>query len=434
MKTFAEVIDYLYDRLPMFTRDGAKAIRPDLKRTLLFCAALGDPHKRFATIHVAGTNGKGSSSHMLASILASAGYRTGLYTSPHLIDFRERIRIDGEMITQNQVVEFVNRHRELIEELKPSFFEVTVCMAFDYFAREQVDMAVIEVGLGGRLDSTNIIVPEVSLITNIGLDHMDLLGSTITQIAAEKAGIIKPAVPVVISERQEETTEVFGRIAAELDSPIYFAEDAYQVTKAKRIPQGLRISTRHSANNLSKEWTLDLTGMYQRRNLLGVLMVIDQMRDKGYKINDAQINKGLAQVLDHTGLLGRWQTIETDPWTICDTGHNEDGIRSVLQNLESLVFNRLHVVIGAMKDKDLAHILSLLPKKARYYFAAPKMPRAIPAEELLVMAHGLGLRGEAYSSVVTAHQIAKESYLPGDLIFVGGSTFVVAEVLINRSL
>lgn len=433
MKTFAEVIEYLYDRLPMFTRDGAKAIRPDLERTLLFCAALGDPHKEFATIHVAGTNGKGSSSHMLASVLTSAGYRTGLYTSPHLIDFRERIRIDGKMITQNQVVQFVNRHLELIEELKPSFFEVTVCMAFDYFARSQVDVAVIEVGLGGRLDSTNIIVPEVSLITNIGLDHMDLLGDTIAQIAVEKAGIIKPTVPVVISERQKETTEVFRRLAAESDSPIYFADDSYQITSAERVSEGLRIGTRYRADKLSKEWGLDLTGMYQSKNLLGVLTVIDRLKAKGYKINDAQIGRGLGHVLDHTGLLGRWQTIEKDPWTICDTGHNEDGIRSVLQNLEGLVFNRLHFVIGAMKDKDLAHIFPLLPKNARYYFAAPKMPRAIPSEELLVMAYGWGLHGDAYPSVVTALQSAQKSYLPGDLIFVGGSTFVVAEVLANRS-
>lgn len=434
MKTFAQVIAYLYERLPMFTREGAKAIRPDLERTLLFCEALGNPHKRFQSIHVAGTNGKGSSSHMLASVLASSGYRTGLYTSPHLIDFRERIRIDGQMITQDYVVSFVTTHKALIEQLKPSFFEVTVCMAFDYFANQNVDIAVIEVGLGGRLDSTNIIIPEVSLITNIGLDHMDLLGTTLSQIAWEKAGIMKKDRPVVISERQPGVEKVFEQAAAEKGSPIHFAEDVFQINRYERGPYGLQVEVKEMKSQKLAEWDLDLNGLYQQKNLLGVLTVLRLLREKGYALDDRQTHRGLLQVVEHTGLIGRWQTVESDPWTICDTGHNQDGIRSVLQNMESLTFANLHVVLGAMKDKDLKPMLALLPQHARYYFAAPNMPRAISGESLQTLAAFYGLKGSAFPSINDAWQSARNAYRPGDLIFIGGSTFVVAEVLANRSL
>lgn len=433
MKTYAEVIAYLYDRLPMFTRQGAKAIRPDLKRTLLFCEALGNPHKRFPSVHVAGTNGKGSSSHMLASILAAAGYRTGLYTSPHLVDFRERIRIDGKMIPPTFVESFVQRHLSLIEKLKPSFFEVTVCMAFDYFAQEEVDVAIIEVGLGGRLDSTNIIDPLVSLITNIGLDHVDLLGDTLGEIAREKAGIIKPYRPVVISERQSETEPVFRRIAEERQSPSYFADEQYRVTQRSRVVNGLELAVEHIRENTSRTFVLDLTGAYQEKNLLGVLTVVDRLREKGYKINDSQLATGLRDAASRTALKGRWQTLNTNPWTICDTAHNEEGIRAVLQNMEGLEYNALHVVLGAMKDKDLSSMLALLPKTAQYYFCAPDMPRAIASESLCQLAATFGLYGQPFASIEQAVCCAESAYRPGDLIFIGGSTFVVAELLANRT-
>lgn len=432
MKTYAEVIAYLYDRLPMFTRQGAKAIRPDLERTLLFCEALGNPHKSFPSVHVAGTNGKGSSSHMLASILAAAGYRTGLYTSPHLIDFRERIRIDGRMIPEAFVKSFVQRHFSLIEKLKPSFFEVTVCMAFDYFAQEDVDVAIIEVGLGGRLDSTNIIDPLVSLITNIGLDHVDLLGDTLEEIACEKAGIIKPHRPVVISERQSETEPVFRRIAKERQSPNYFADEQYRVIQRSRVPNGLELAVEHVHENTSRTFVLDLTGAYQEKNLLGVLTVVDRLREKGYKVDDAQLATGLRDAASRTGLKGRWQTLKTNPWTICDTAHNEEGIRAVLQNMEGLGYGALHVVLGAMKDKDLSSMLSLLPKTAQYYFCAPEMPRAIDSESLCQLAATFGLHGQPFPSIEQAVSCAESAYRSGDLIFIGGSTFVVAELLANR--
>lgn len=427
MKTYAEVIDYLYSRLPMFTRDGATAFKKDLDRTLALCDALGNPHHKFKTIHVAGTNGKGSSSHMLAAILACAGYKTGLYTSPHLVDFRERIRVNGEQIAQKFVVDFVKAYKGLIEEVQPSFFEATVAMAFDYFAKENVDIAVIEVGLGGRLDSTNIISPEVCLITNIGMDHMNLLGDTLEEIALEKAGIIKPRTPVVISETHPVTASIFAAKAREVDAPLVFADKRMQSLRLEKGNLFQLVEIRKNEEN--KVYKLDLTGSYQLKNILGVLTVVEELRSLGFAIEEEHVAYALEHVQQLTGLQGRWQTLSTDPLMICDTGHNEDGIKEVLKNLEEMSYGQLHVVIGAMKDKDLDHMLPYLPKEAYYYFSSPDMPRAMEASELAEKAAGYGLRGKVSGAVVNALNDARKAYHKGDLIFIGGSNFVVAEVL-----
>lgn len=429
MNTYTAVIEYLYARLPMFTRDGATAIKKDVDNTLQFCQVLGNPHQQFKSIHIAGTNGKGSSSHMLASIFAAAGYKTGLYTSPHLVDFRERIRINGAMVPEGVVVDFVNQHKDYMEELQPSFFEVTVAMAFDYFAKEKVDIAIIEVGLGGRLDSTNIIQPELSLITNIGMDHMNLLGDTLEEIAFEKAGIIKANTPVVVSENDPALTSLFTQRAAALQAPLRFAADSLAVKEVSRETAGQKITVVQGDSQEEKTWLLDLAGSYQQKNILGVLTVVEAMRQQGWNLSDAQVQAGLAAVQTATGLQGRWQTIAIHPWIICDTGHNEDGVREVVKNLALCSFKSLHIVIGAMRDKDLSHMLPLLPKDARYYFSSPAMPRAMPADMLQAQAADLGLHGEAYSSIGDALAAAEAAYAEGDLIFVGGSNFVVAEVL-----
>jgi dihydrofolate synthase/folylpolyglutamate synthase len=427
--TYNEVIEYLYARLPMFTRVGVSAYKKDLDNTLALCQALDNPQDKFKSVHIAGTNGKGSSSHMLASVLAEAGYKTGLYTSPHLVDFRERIRINGTIIPEQQVVDFVERQKVLIERIQPSFFEVTVAMAFDYFAQEKVDVAVIEVGLGGRLDSTNVIRPELCLITNIGMDHMNLLGDTLTEIAGEKAGIIKHGIPVVISERDSRTAPVFEKKASQEAAPIYFASDLLQATLISQTDLQLEVAVTGALQDMNGQFGLDLKGSYQLKNLLGVLVSIDRLRIGGYQISDTDIHKGLRAVQQNTGLQGRWQTLSTNPFIICDTGHNEDGIKEVLKNLALTAYERLHIVIGAMKDKDLGHMLPLLPIGATYYFASPQMPRAMEASELAQVAARYHLNGNAYASVMDALDSAKQAYKEGDLIFVGGSNFVVAEVL-----
>lgn len=427
MYTYTEAIDYLYSRLPMFTRDGVSAYKKDLDRTLALCEALGNPQDRYKTIHVGGTNGKGSSSHMLAAILAIAGYKTGLYTSPHLVDFRERIRINGQQIDAQFVVDYVNSQRELIEEVQPSFFEATVAMAFDYFAVQRVDVAIIEVGLGGRLDSTNIIQPELSLITNIGMDHMNLLGDTIEAIAREKAGIIKQNTPVVISETNLSTAPIFLDKAKEENSPIVFADQQFSAKRVGKTANIQRVEVT-SAEGM-KMFDLDLTGSYQLKNIVGVLAVVQELRKLGFRITDQHLSDALSRVQQTTGLQGRWQTVSTDPLIICDTGHNEDGIKEVVKNLNEIHFKQLHVVIGAMKDKDLDHMLPYLPKDAVYYFSNPDMPRAMDAAELAEKASSYGLRGQVCGTVMQAVNAAKAAYNNGDLIFVGGSNFVVAELL-----
>lgn len=434
-KTYKDTLEYLYARLPMFTRIGPAALKADLTNTIELCKRIGNPQTHFKSIHIAGTNGKGSTSHMLAAILQTAGYKTGLYTSPHLKDFRERIRLNGEMVGKEFVVDFVNSQRNNIEEIDPSFFEVTVALAFDYFAQQKVDIAVIEVGLGGRLDSTNIINPLVSVITNIGYDHMNILGNTLAEIASEKAGIIKPGVPVVVGEQHAETIPVFLKKAGETQSPIVFACKEWNIAKSRfqQSNEYLSIQAEEAGTPLSGqkslELELDLTGSYQLKNLATVLSSVSELRKAGFVITDDHLIEALKQVKNLTGLAGRWQIISQKPLVICDTGHNEDGIREVLKNIELQQYNSLHMVIGMVNDKDIHKILQLLPKNAIYYFCSPDIPRGKLATELKDEASAVGLTGNSFKSVSLALQQAKKSASDDDLIFVGGSTFVVAEVV-----
>lgn len=422
VKSYADALQFLYDNLPMFQRVGAAAITKDLSNTILLCQSLGDPQQKFKTIHVAGTNGKGSTSHMLASILQEAGYKTGLYTSPHLKSFTERIRVNGQEISAPFVVDFVNKIEPIINEITPSFFEITVAMAFDYFVRENVDVAVIEVGLGGRLDSTNVITPEVSVITNIGWDHKDLLGDTLPKIASEKAGIIKPNIPAVVSERQPEVEDVFLSKARETRSALVFASDEYSVSwrddKVSVLKNG----------NLHFDVKLPLRGYYQRKNLPGVIKTIDVIKEKGFSITESHLRSGLEKVISNTHLKGRWQKLGERPFVYCDTGHNIDGIKEILQQIQTLKFNHLHMVFGMVKDKDISGILSLLPKRATYYFCQANIPRALDAATLAEKARDVGLRGEVIPDVNEAKRKALKNASPDDFIFVGGSTFVVAEL------
>ncbi|HMQ00003.1 MAG TPA: folylpolyglutamate synthase/dihydrofolate synthase family protein, partial [Cyclobacteriaceae bacterium] len=372
--------------LPMFQRIGAAAFKKDLTNTIALCEHLGNPQHKFKSIHVGGTNGKGSSSHMLASVLQEAGYKTGLYTSPHLKDFTERIRINGESVSEQFVVDFVARIKPQIEFIKPSFFEITVVMAFEYFAQQKVDVAVIEVGMGGRLDSTNVIMPVLSLITNIGTDHQEFLGDTPQKIAFEKAGIIKKEVPVVISEYQAEVADVFMKKAQEKNAAIYFAANEITCVKDAR---GIFLVT--DTVNQNSILTLDLAGNYQQKNLPGVLKSLRLLQDIGFQITAEQIQNGLAHVVRNTNLKGRWQQIGSNPLSICDTGHNLEGIQEVLQQIAQQHFETLHIVWGSVKDKDIAAILSLLPKDAKYYFCQAKIPRAMDAADLAKMAAKQGL-------------------------------------------
>lgn len=424
--TYADTLRYLYAQLPMFTRVGASAYKKDLHNTLALCNALHNPEHKFKSVHIGGTNGKGSSSHMLAAILQTAGYKTGLYTSPHLLDFRERIRINGQMIPEQEVVNFVNSHQALFEEINPSFFEATVGLAFDYFAKQQVDIAIIEVGLGGRLDSTNVIHPLLSLITNIGLDHQDILGTTLREIASEKAGIIKSSTPIIVNEKQAEIADVFENKAIEANAKILFASACWNITPKETAPL-LVVNAHSSKQNL--ELALDLRGSYQVKNLAGVLTTVDELRQQGFKISEERLKTALKQVTSLTGLQGRWQTLQQEPLVICDTGHNEDGIKEVLKNIANTPHQNLHIVWGMVKDKDITKILELLPKKANYYFCQPNIPRGKPTEELAQEAQKYQLKGQAYASVAEAYQQALSHAKPNDLVFIGGSTFVVAEVL-----
>lgn len=435
--SYPDVISYLYSRLPMFSRQGADAIKADLINTQKFCSHLFEPQNKFKSVHIGGTNGKGSTSHMLAAILQTAGYKTGLYTSPHLKDFRERIRINGEMISEQEVLQFVNENHEFIEKIEPSFFEVTVAMAFQHFAVNEVDIAIIEVGLGGRLDSTNVIHPVLSLISNIAFDHVNILGSTLPLIAGEKAGIIKKSVPVIISQKQDEVIDVFIKKAAEQQSKIVFASDEWSIKRSssqQNLPEFLKVDISQKNNTIPPLFSfpaieLDLTGTYQLKNLGGVLSAVKQLRELDYQISDQDITVALRQVKALTGLMGRWQMLQETPLVICDTGHNEDGIREVLKNIEQSSFDRLHIVIGMLRDKDSSGILKMLPQNAVYYFCQPDLPRAKQAIELRDEAKAHNLQGEYYPSVCDALDAAKESAGKKDLIFVGGSTFVVAEVV-----
>ncbi len=416
----------------MFQRSGPAAYKNTLENTLLLDEYYGHPHQQFKTIHVAGTNGKGSVSHMLAAILQTAGYRTGLYTSPHLKDFRERIRINGEMIPEAEVICWVENYISNSEKwkLEPSFFELTVAMAFDYFAQQKVDVAVIEVGLGGRLDSTNIINPEVSIITNIGLDHTDLLGDTLEKIAFEKAGIIKNNVPVVIGTKQVETNAVFESVAAKRQTDLYFADQEFKAEYSLLGVDGKQIF------NIGKNGTvvypdlrLDLNGIYQRYNLPAVLKCVELLISKGWKIEKEHIYTGLNTTMLLTGLQGRWQIIGHNPMIICDTGHNEDGIKQVVHQLENTAYKKLHIVFGMVGDKNPEPVLKLLPENATYYFTKAAIPRALSEKTLALIAAEFGLLGNSFETVKTAFEQARKNADINDLIFVGGSTFVVAEIL-----
>lgn len=427
---YAETLHYLYTQLPVFTRVGASAYKADLGNTLELCRRLDNPQHKFKSIHVAGTNGKGSTSHILAAVLQVAGYKTGLYTSPHLKDFRERIRVNGQMIPEQTVIDFVAKHRKDFDEIAPSFFEMTVALAFDVFAKEQVDIAVIETGLGGRLDSTNVVTPILSIITNIGWDHMNLLGDTLPKIAAEKAGIIKPNIPVIIGEKQDEVADVFIRKAEVENARISFASELYDV-KGERNGELLDVEIHKNSQPTTYNLQLDLPGSYQLKNIKTVLAAVDELRQQGYTttITDDHIKTALKQVKTLTGLHGRWETINQNPLTICDTGHNQEGIAEVLKNIATVTYNHLHFVLGMVNDKDISKVLSMLPQNATYYFCRPDIPRGLEAESLKNKAKGSGLQGEAYPNVKAALAAAQTAAQPNDLVFAGGSTFVVAEVV-----
>jgi dihydrofolate synthase/folylpolyglutamate synthase len=425
---YQQTLDYLFEKLPMFSKLGAAAFKKDLTNTIALCEALGNPQQQFKTIHIAGTNGKGSVSHTLAAVLQTAGYKTGLYTSPHLKDFRERIKINGQLCSEQFVVDFTKRIQPLMEELEPSFFEITVAMAFEWFAQQQVDIAVIETGLGGRLDSTNIIHPELSVITNIGYDHMNLLGNTLSLIAGEKAGIIKQHTPAIIGEVLPETQPVFEKFAAEQQAPLVYAQKQYYVSDWQYMRHHLEVTVAHKANDDRKTYTLDLPGIYQTKNVLSVLTAIDQLRKKDWKITDEHIHHGLLHVKKLTGLHGRWELVQEHPDLVLEVCHNEDGIRQMVRQLELATYNELHLVIGMVKDKDIDKVLSILPPTAHYYFTKAQIPRALPEQDLAQQAATHGLQGHTYPDVNTALKDVKLKAHPKDLIVVCGSIFLVAEV------
>ena len=404
--TYQDTVNWMFQQLPMYQNQGNTAYRANLDNTHLLADYLHHPENNFKSIHVAGTNGKGSTSHMLASILQESGYKVGLYTSPHLKDFRERIKINGKEVSEEFVVDFMEKHQSFFETHSLSFFEMTVGMAFDYFSKEKVDIAIIEVGMGGRLDSTNIIIPEVSVITNIGLDHTQYLGHTLQEIAKEKAGIIKPKIPVVIGETQEETEPVFNELAQLNNSEIYFAD-----------------------KGILETYESDLKGNYQQRNIKTVLQSIKVIQKKGFKISEDAIEKGFLNVVKNTGLKGRWQILQEEPKIICDTAHNREGLIYTMRQLKDENYEHLHMVFGVVNDKDVNSIISLLPKNATYYFCRPNIPRGLDADELRRQFLLNGFKGASYLSVEKALNAAKSYAKTCDLIYVGGSTFVVAEII-----
>ncbi len=403
---YKETLEWMFSQLPMFQREGKTAFKKDLTNSIAFSKHLNYPEKKFKSIHVAGTNGKGSTSHMIASVLQEAGYKVGLYTSPHLKDFRERIRINGEVITESEVVDFIEENNSFLLKYKPSFFEMTVGLAFDCFAKHRIDIAVVEVGLGGRLDSTNIITPKVSVITNIGFDHTQFLGETLHEIAFEKAGIIKSGVPVIIGEFHEETYPVFEKVAKESKSPLFLA-----------------------SSNIINNYKSDLKGNYQIHNIKTAVQTIAILKTQGYNISEESIKNGLQKVAGNTGLLGRWQIVKNNPKVICDTGHNKEGLHYIFKQLKQESFEKLHIVLGMVNDKDLNSILPLFPKNATYYFCTPNIPRGLSEVELQLKCSNFDLLGNVYCSVNEAYKAALKFAKTNDLIFVGGSTFVVAEIV-----
>lgn len=425
---YQETIDYLFTRLPMFSRIGTAAYKKDLTNTLTLCEYLGNPHQQFKSIHIAGTNGKGSVSHMLAAILQTAGYKTGLYTSPHLKDFRERIKVNGEMVTEQFVTDFTERIKSQIEKIEPSFFEITVAMAFEYFTQQEVDIAVVEVGLGGRLDSTNVITPELSVITNIGWDHMNMLGDSLEKIAFEKTGIIKENVPVVIGEVLPETLPVFEKVAKEKSSPISIASHKRQAVDWRWAKHELIVEVSEEHHTDHKTYHLDLPGIYQVKNLLTILEVCSQLHMKGWRTDEETIHKALLHVKKLTGLHGRWEVLHESPLVVVDVAHNADGMKQLIQQVELIEHKNLHIIIGIVKDKDPEWVLELLPKSATYYFTRANIPRAMAEEELLKKALRYGLHGKTFSNVNTALYSASLNAAKDDMILVCGSIFLVGEI------
>lgn len=422
---YEETLEYLYNSAPLFQHIGKDAYKEGLENTYLLDKYFDHPHRKFRTIHIAGTNGKGSCSHTLAAILQAAGYRTGLYTSPHLIDFRERIRINGMPVSKEFVIDFVAKHRDFFEPLHPSFFELTTAMAFHYFAQEKVEVAIIEVGLGGRLDCTNIIHPDLCVITNISFDHVQFLGYTLGKIAQEKAGIIKEGIPVVIGETTAETKPVFAARAQEIHAPIFFAEEEHLLRDSQLNEKGKRIYQTEDYANLEGE----LGGLCQLKNTNTLLSAIRQLRQAGYQFTEADVRKGFSHVCELTGLMGRWQKLEDSPTLICDTGHNVGGISYIATQLSIQKYERLHIVIGMVNDKDISGVLALLPKNAIYYFTKASVKRALPEKELQELARQAGLSGNIYPDVQSAVTAARKEASPQDFIFVGGSSFIVADLL-----
>jgi len=429
---YPQTIEYLFTRLPVFSRIGAAAYKADLINIQALAKQLDNPERKFRSIHVAGTNGKGSTSHMLAAILQKAGYKTGLYTSPHLHDFRERIRINGHMIPEKNVISFTERISDFIERNEPSFFEITVVMAFDWFASEEIDIAVIEVGLGGRLDSTNIITPEVSVITNISYDHMDLLGNTLQKIAFEKAGIIKPGIPVVIGEEQTDIKNVFLESADVNGSPIYFASQKRFPGEWRTEGQLLYVQLTEVHNNTKKNFLLDLPGLYQLKNIVTVAEVVSVLNQNGFNVPDTAMQQGLKQVKTLTGLHGRWDILHENPLIVTDVGHNEEGMKAIARQIENTTHEELHIIIGMVKDKAIENILRPLPKMANYYFTRAQIPRALPETELAEKAEKLGLQGQSFSNVKQALEAAVLKAGSKDLILVCGSVFLAGEVNIKE--
>jgi len=426
--TYTETLNYLYTQLPMFTRIGAAAYKADLINTIILCAALDNPQNKFKSIHVAGTNGKGSTSHMLASVLQEAGYKVGLYTSPHIKDFRERIKINGQKIEKQFVVHFTENIKTKITEIQPSFFEITVAMAFAYFAKQQVDIAVIEVGLGGLLDSTNVIIPELCVITNIGLDHTNLLGTTLPEIATQKAGIIKASVPVVISQTQEETERVFTNKALEKNTSIFFADKVMEVIGMDSATIGLqKMKVVNTAKMSITNYELDILGKYQQKNVKGVLLALEILQQYNWNISAQNIVDGLKNIKNNTGLMGRFDMLETSPMLIADVAHNADGITEVLAQIKNIPHNNLHIITGFVADKAVDKVLALFPKNANYYFTQANIPRALLKENLQETAKQYQLNGEVYNNVNTALQAAKANASKEDIILICGSFFINSE-------
>lgn len=427
---YQEAIEFLFSSLPMYQRVGKAAYKANLDNTLRLDSYFGHPHRSYPSIHVAGTNGKGSVCHMLASVMQEAGYRTGLYTSPHLLDFRERTRINGEPLPEEEVVRFVTGHQGIIGEVAPSFFEMTVAMALDYFAREKVDVALVETGLGGRLDSTNIITPETSVITNIAMDHMEFLGPTLDSIAREKGGIIKEGVPLVIGRAGEETEQLLLGMAGEKEAPAFLAYRAYEpVFRTFNQDMKSLFRIRDHVTDSIQTITCDLNGAYQQENVITALTTLRVLQEHEWNIPEQAIEKGLSKVAENTGIMGRWQTIGHNPRSICDTAHNPDGINQVVRQLSQVPRKKLHMVWGMVEGKQTEQIFPLLPGEARYYFTPSSVPRSMDAGLLMQQARSAGLHGRAYGSVEEAYRAAKEDAGPDDLIFTGGSTFVVADLL-----